>query len=286
MVCGELMNQDSMMIQPSPLFTIAESDKDHTIRVVKLPASLLEQIWMSLTPKEQSVNKMKRWFLYKLDNPPLSFVLKKLPACEDHIKLVKGHGLSQPVKIPRWLEFDLGYIMGAIRDGGIYHDKKSQAYKIHFAQKDRRYLEVEIVPRLDRLFGVSPVITKRPDGVHQIQLASKPLYLFLSKVFQMQEIQQYWETPDLVRTAPKVVKKAYIRGFHDAEGSSDHLYHSWYREGFCEPLQFISDVLNNEFNIRTTAPLRTKTNDEFDRFPAYQLFINDYTSFKREILDR
>lgn len=228
---------------------------------------------------------MKRYFRYKLDQPPLHLVLRKLPQCEGQIQLIKGHGSSHVVKIPRVLDADLGYILGAIRDGGIHHAKKSQAYKVHFAQKDKTYLETEIVPRLDRLFGINPGITRRKDGVHQIQVASKPLYLFFSTIFNMKEVQQYWETPNPLRGAPRSILRAYIRGFHDAEGSSDHIFHSWYREGECEPLQFISTVLNTIFGIKTSPPLIHKTSDEFDRFPAYQLYINDYQGFKREILE-
>ncbi len=279
------MTLEFVDLQPFPLQTIADNDRKHSIRVVNLPTEILDQIWTMLSAREQTSEKMKRYFRYKLDQPPLQLVLRKLPQCEGQIHLIKGHGSSPAVKIPRVLDEDLGYILGAIRDGGIHYDKKSQAYKVHFAQKDKTYLETEIVPRLDRLFGIQPGITRRKDGVHQIQVASKPLYLFFSTICNMKEVQQYWETPNPLRGAPRNVLKAYIRGFHDAEGSSDHIFHSWYREGECEPLQFISTVLNTTFGIKTSPPLKHKMSGEFDRFPAYQLYINDYQGFKREILE-
>ena len=42
---------------------------------------------------------------------------------------------------------------------------------------------------------------------------------------------------------------------------------------------------NANFDIRCTEPRRNKTNGKFNRFPAYQIFINDYNDFKREIMD-
>jgi len=281
---------DFAEIHPSPIETIALHDSNSTIRVVDLPDKIKDEIWSALSPREKEKGKFRRYFLYKLDLPPLRLVIEKAPHHTSEIESmrVKGHGASRAVRIPHILDVDLGYILGAIRDGGIHKDKKAKAFKVHFAQKDRSYLEREIVPRLEGLFGpeLKPKIEQRTDGVHQIQFASKPIYLFFSEVCQMKEIQQYWETPHLMITAPKTIKKAYIRGFHDAEGSSDHLYHSWYLENGCEPLQFISDVLNREFHIRATAPMRMKTSGDYDRFPAYQVFINDYDHFKKEILAR
>ena len=272
-------------INPSPIIIIAEKDEDYSIRVVDTPEYVLDTIWNNLPIRLKNNNKMKRYFKYKLDNPPLRLLLKLNPLNEEFIKYVKGHGMSMIVKIPRIIEKDLAYILGAIRDGGIHYDELNNAYKIHFAQKEKQYLINEIQPRLRRLFGINTSVSKRKDGVHQIQFASKPIYLFFSEIFEMKEIQQYWSTPSLIYRISKSLKKGYIKGFFDAEGTKEHIYHSWYKENECPPLEFISNVLNHEFNIRCTHPLRIKTSDEFNRFPAYQLFINDFHKFQLEILD-
>jgi intein-encoded DNA endonuclease-like protein len=271
-------------IIPPPIKIISDNDKQQTIRVVNLPKSIITQIWNNLSLKQKKIQKLKRYFEYQIDNPPLTLVLKLFPSSEKEINFIKGHGMSIKVKIPKTIDKDLAYILGAIRDGGIHFDKLNNAYKIHFSQKSKKYLETEIIPRLKRLFDITPSISKRKDNVYQIQFASKPIYLLFSKVFDMKEIQQYWDTPQLIKKIPKLLKKEYIKGFYDAEGSKDHLYHSWNKEGECPPLEFICNVLNKEFGIKTTKPLRIKTDDKFDRYPAYQLFINDYQSFKLEIL--
>ena len=271
-------------IKPSPLLLISKGDIQNSIRVTDIPKSLLLEIWNNLSFKQKQNTKFKRYFKYQLDNPPLSLVLRFHPLSEKKITYIKGHGMSKKVKIPNFLDQDLAYILGAIRDGGIHFDKKNIAYKIHFAQKNKEYLEIEIIPRLKRLFEITGTLSLRKDKVYQIQFASKPIYLLFSEVFGMKEIQQFWNTPKIVKNSPKMLKKIYIRGFYDAEGSKDHLYHSWYKEDECPPLQFISNILNNEFNIKTTNPLRIKTNNEFNRYPAYQLFINNYEKFKMEIL--
>ena len=192
--------------------------------------------------------------------------------------------MSKPIAIPQQINQDLAYLLGVIRDGGIHYDKKNKAYKIHFSQKNRKFLETEINSRLRKLFDITGKISKRKDGVYQLQFASKPIYLFFSEVFDMKEIQQYWDTPKQLVDTSKMLKKEYLLGFYDAEGSKDHIYHSWYREGECPPLEVLSDILNNEFKVRTTKPMRIKTDDEFNRYPAYQIFINDYLKFKKDII--
>jgi len=90
----------------------------------------------------------------------------------------------------------------------------------------------------------------------------------------------------LLKHAPKPLLKEYIRGFHDAEGSTDHLYHSWFTDHECPPLQFITRILTTQFEIRTTNPMRLKTDKKFNRYPAYQIYIHDYSKFKTEILGK
>ena len=268
-----------------PINTIAFYDKESSIRAVYLPTDLLNDIWYNLPIPAKKDQKMKRYFKYKLDNPPLTTIISFIPEDTSLIDYVKGHGMSPIVKIPKSLDGDLAYILGAIRDGGIHYDRTSNAYKIHFEQNDYDYLTEEIQPRLEWLFELDTEITPRPDGVYQIQFASKPIYLLLSKCFGMREIHQFWNTPITIKKARLDIKKEYIKGFFDAEGTYEHLYHSWFKKDECEPLDFISDLLNHDYDIRCTEPRRIKTNDEFNRFPAFQIYINDYNEFQREIMD-
>jgi len=271
--------------QYNPINTIALYDLEQTIRAVNIEDDVIEQIWNNLPLQVKKNKKIKRYFKYKLDNPPLSMVIGFLSGKTDDIDYVKGHGMSPIVRIPKIIDGDLSYLLGAIRDGGIHYDRKNNAYKIHFEQRDKNYLEEEIQPRLERLFDLDTKITPRSDGVHQIQFASKPLYLLLSKCFGMREIHQFWKTPILIEEAPFQIKKEYIKGFFDAEGTYEHIYHSWFKEDECPPLEFISNVLYYDSDIRCTEPRRIKTNTDFNRFPAYQIFINDYYNFQKEILE-
>ena len=282
-----MLNDNKLELKDANSFVniIADHDKNQTIRVVGLPDLALDEIWNNLPPKEKDNQRMKTYFKYKLDNPPLSTIIKYLPESDKYIDYIKGHGMSSIVKIPKKINNDLSYLVGAMRDGGVHYDINNNAYKIHFEQQEKEYLKNEIQPRLERLFGLSTKIELRKDGVHQIQMASKPIYLLFSKLFEARQIQQFWDTPQLIKNAPKQIKKEYIRGFYDAEGTPEHIYHSWFREDKCPPLEFISNVLNDEFEIKTTKPLRIKTNNNYNRYPAYQLFINDYKKFEEEILE-
>jgi len=268
-----------------PINTISFYDNENSIRTAYLPDDLLDNIWYSLPIAAKKDQKMKRYFKYKLDNPPLSTVLSFIPEDASRIDYIKGHGMSPIVKIPKFLDGNLAYLLGAIRDGGIHYDRRSNAYKVHFEQNDYDYLAEEIQPRLELLFEIDTEITPRPDGVYQIQFASKPIYILLSKCFGMREIHQFWNTPFTIKKARLDIKKEYIKGFFDAEGTYEHLYHSWFKKDECEPLDFISVLLNYDYDIRCTEPRRIKTNDEFNRFPAFQIYINDYQEFLREIMD-
>ncbi len=268
-----------------PINTIAFYDVENSIRVVNLPDDLSEQIWNNLPVQVKKLPKVKRYFKYKLDNPPLSTVISFINYNTNLIDYIKGHGMSPIVKIPKIIDEDLAYILGALRDGGIHYDIKNNAYKIHFEQNAYDYLEEEIQSRLEYLFEIDTEITPRPDGVYQIQFASKPIYLLLSKCFGMREIHQFWCTPILIKQSSLSIQKEYVKGFFDAEGTYEHLYHSWFKNDECEPLDFISDLLNYDYDIRCTEPRRIKTNNEFNRFPAFQIYIHDYNNFLREIMD-
>lgn len=119
-----------------PINTIAFYDTEQTIRVAYLLDDFLENIWNSLPPLAQENQKMIRYFKYKLDNPPLVTLMKLLKEKTDFIDFLKGHGSSPIVTIPKKIDYNLSYILGAIRDGGIHYDRKNNAYKIHFEQKE------------------------------------------------------------------------------------------------------------------------------------------------------
>jgi hypothetical protein len=269
-----------------PIETIDLFDIDNTIRAVNLNDKILNFIWNKITQTQRKNNRMRRYFKYGYDNPPLTEILPFLKEINErkNIRFIKGHGMSPIIRIPEKINSDFAFLLGAIRDGGIHYDMNNNAYKIHFEEQNKQYLKQEIQSRLKKVFGLETHITLRPDGVHQIQFASKPIYLLLAKCFGMREIQQFWNTPILIKNAPLSLQKAYIRGFFDAEGTFEHLYHSWFSNTECPPLQFISDVLNFKLDIRCTSPQLVKINNEFNRFPVFQLYIHDYPRFIREIL--
>ncbi len=268
----------------NPIDTIEVYDNNNTIRVIGISDDLYDQIWNNLSNSARNNQKLKRYFLYRLDNPSLSTVLRCTSRGTCGINYLKGHGSSPIVKIPKAIDKDLAYILGALRDGGIHYDRNNDAYKIHFEQQEYQYLEDEIQPRLYKLFDLDTTIEPRPDGVNQIQFASKPLYILFSKCFGMREIQQFWKTPNLIENANLTIQKEYIKGFFDAEGTYEHIYHSWFHSTECPPLEFISHLLNS-IEIHCTEPRLIKTSSEFKRFPAFQIYINDYKRFLREIMD-
>ena len=94
-----------------PINTIAFYDKEDTIRTVDLSDDINEYIWNSLPAPAKKNQKMKRYFKYRLDNPPLAIVISFVPNQLDSIEYVKGHGMSPVVRIPKSIDKDLAYIL-------------------------------------------------------------------------------------------------------------------------------------------------------------------------------
>lgn len=74
--------------------------------------------------------------------------------------------------------------------------------------------------------------------------------------------QQYWDVPQIIKHSPREIKKWFVTGFFDAEGTvypkkaektqkpKIVFYSSWYERDKCPPLEFIRNFLN-EIGIKT-----------------------------------
>ena len=164
------------------------------------------------------------------------------------------------IVIPKELTPPLAYFVGLLRDGNLSRAKRS--YKIRIYQKDKAFLE-NVVNRISQhLFNKKVKIMKSgEDFVWQVD--SKPLFLFLTKVFEYppNKTQKWWKTPRLILEAPPEIQKWYIAGFVDAEGSicleDDkpviYVYHSWNNQTECPPLSDLKLMLN-KWGINSNGP--------------------------------
>jgi hypothetical protein len=96
----------------NPIKTITFYDQEQTIRAVNIPDEVIEQIWNSMPLDAQKNQKMKRYFKYRLDDPPLTVVIPFLSDNFELIDYVKGHGMSPIIRIPKKVNKDFSYLIG------------------------------------------------------------------------------------------------------------------------------------------------------------------------------
>src|SRR3989338_6410 len=152
----------------------------------------------------------------------------------------------------------LAYLSGFLRDGSVTSGK-SHEYKIVFYQKSREFLESVINPMFKKVFGVEPKI-KFGNGCWESYVYSKEILKFFVRTleFPLHRGQTRWDVPDVIKKSNFEIKKFFITGFFDAEGSVSlgkkpklAFYQSWFTGDECPPLKFIKDFLN-ENGIKTS----------------------------------
>lgn len=121
------------------------------------------------------------------------------------------------------IETNTAYIIGALRDGCFTVNKKYHVYRVRIYQKNKEWLE-KIADKFYQTFGKKPRIEyDRRDGVWCLILDSKSVYDKLLELSEFPGNQKIWKTPKTVLEASQDIKKAYIRGFFDAEGGVPHI---------------------------------------------------------------
>ena len=114
----------------------------------------------------------------------------------------------------------LAYLIGALADGSIYHNKKHYVYRVTYYQKSLKYLKESIEPLVSKIFDKTGSIyhDKRKD-VYFYEIASKEVYhcmLEASEDFKSKETRR---VPEWIRGGSHTVRTAFIRGFFDTDGS-------------------------------------------------------------------
>ncbi len=141
-----------------------------------------------------------------------------------------------------------------LRDGSVYHDRKSRNYYVVWYSKWCDFLEYVVAPKLSRVF---PCIKWRIDeykmGHWRLRISNRSIYNMVKTSFEFPDErigQKYWGIPTLVREADIVLKLNHIRGIADAEGdvSLVNKYIEISQKNY-EVLQWIKTTLN-EVEIR------------------------------------
>jgi len=109
------------------------------------------------------------------------------------------------------MDKDFAYLLGAAGDAAITYRKKKGEYCIEYEQKDRRWLQNSIVPRILRAFRKSVSVKRRKSGLFRARLYSKAAF---------GQFHKHKKNPSLVLGAGGEAKRCFVRGFFDAEGSA------------------------------------------------------------------
>lgn len=179
---------------------------------------------------------------------------------------------SKPIRLPKELTPELAYIVGALRDGCLAtYSKNKNHFGVVFTQESCVEWFVEtIIPMINKTFSIKPKARK------DIQIYNKPLFKFFQKVFEHPHgNQSKWNTPKIIKKAPKQIQLKYIQGFFDAEGlAPKKSSYIGFTQNNNESLQFIKSVL--EKNKIRCGSIRQSRN-------TYVFIISNYKGIKRFI---
>ena len=104
---------------------------------------------------------------------------------------------------------DFAYLLGALGDASITYRKKKGEYCIEYEQKNKKWLEQSIIPRIEKLYKKVSV-KQRKSGLYRVRLYSKRAYFDFIK---------YWKNPIAILSFNREAQLTFVRGFFDAEGS-------------------------------------------------------------------
>ena len=74
------------------------------------------------------------------------------------------------------MDKDLAYLLGAAGDAAITHRKRKGEYCIEYEQKNWRWLQNSIVPRILQAFGKSITVKRRKSGLFRARLYSEAAF--------------------------------------------------------------------------------------------------------------
>jgi len=194
--------------------------------------------------------------------------------------------------IPDYINPEIAYLAGALRDGSISKTETpiGTKYYIAFCNSSYEWLQNTIKPILEKLFQIEikEPVEDRKSTKYQIRVRKHGIVLFLSDLFEHPFGKQTgWKTPNWIMNAPEEIKKWYVRGFFDSEGGCGNVakqkekypwqsvfYIGFYgssKEEKCEVLEDLKNILK-DFEVNSK-PIRQ---DNFERRNSYETKSNAF----------
>jgi len=126
-------------------------------------------------------------------------------------KITSISSKAKNFKIPKVIDNDLAYLIGAIHDGCVFKNELKNQYVVQYWQYHDKEWLTQIANMLEQIFGIRP-----KEYTYYIQLAGKPVFEVFNKVLMVPTNQAKWDS--CLRNFPWEYQKRIIAGFFDAEG--------------------------------------------------------------------
>ncbi len=196
------------------------------------------------------------------------------------------------VKLPKYLDNQLSYLLGVIMgDGHLANPNKSYdrltSYNSELRITDgHKETFVKLSKIFEELFGYKPKIyselSKTNKPFYRFVIRSKPIHRFLMNICQIPTGKKYDKTdiPKIIKDSPLEIQKSFIVGFFDADGCL-----RLHREKF--PMVTISQLnpqilysiieVSKMLNIKWSGPYRSN----HPRNKGYQIKITNKENLER-----
>ncbi len=189
--------------------------------------------------------KANIWKWKYLNSFPSDFIFKEhenLLNNVTHIKSGNGNAHSR-IKLPKEFNKEFAYLLGAMRDGSLISSSNKHWIRI-YDEANSKWLKVvnEIFKDLFELELHSR--RQKRFRVDYLDISSKPLFCLLSILV---DGKIHKDVPQIIKTAPRELKQAYIEGFFDAEGHVPHKKGRQidFTQKNCVALKFIKEYLRS-----------------------------------------
>lgn len=306
-IINSIPNEPCMPLHNYLLELTDESDVKEASLYLNDINSFIKEIWLDITKHNKNArsavsNKLNIYLnsIYGYKNGRKAISIKMMNELikfsnNDQVKIwdkifysnftVSTHSKHQKTKLPKHITPKLSYILGWICGDG--HLKQMHNYVVKISEKSMYQLFL-LKNIFKEIFDVETPIFKRYMNGYAIQIGSKPIYRFLTKVIKI----KVGEVPEIVDSMDKVNKKYFLLGILDSEGYISGDYRIAITQSNREFLIKIMHLFN-ELNIKFTGPYfhKTKLGEWFtiqirkksEIFKFNDLFGSCHTDKKRKL---
>ncbi len=238
--------------------------------------------------KQVGVHKRQVYKWRRLNSFPLELIFDKykhLLKNVTHVKSGTGSAHSK-IKLPKKFNRDLAYLLGAMRDGSLITSCGKHFIRLYDTRDAKWSRKVKNI--FKTIFEIDMHIRyqKRFDTAY-LDTSSKSLFHLLNVLFNG---CMHKDAPEIIKTAPKRIQKAYIEGFFDAEGHVPHKpnrYQIDLTQKDRKSLEFAKTVLEN-LGIRcgkiSTHRLPIYGKENIEKFYHKFIFLNSSKAKRLELL--